>query len=208
MIGQIRGTLIARQAPEILVDVGGIGYEIQVPMTTLYQLPELGQPVTLLTHFVVREDAQQLFGFAEAADRRLFRELIKVSGVGPRLALTLLSGMDAADFARCLQRDDVAALVALPGVGRKTAERLLVEMRDKAGDWLDELSPDSAAQAETGKAGVQSHDQRAEAEQALVALGYKLTEAAKLIAAADAPPETPSEELIRLALRIAGGAKG
>ena len=208
MIGQIRGTLIGRQAPEILVDVGGIGYEIQVPMTTLYQLPELGQPVTLLTHFVVREDAQQLFGFAESADRRLFRELIKVSGVGPRLALTLLSGMDAADFARCLQRDDVAALVALPGVGRKTAERLLVEMRDKAGDWLDELSPESAAQAETGKAGAQSHDQRAEAEQALVALGYKLTEAAKLIAAADAPPETPSEELIRLALRIAGGAKG
>ena len=208
MIGQIRGTLIARQAPEILVDVGGIGYEIQVPMTTLYQLPELGQPVTLLTHFVVREDAQQLFGFAESADRRLFRELIKVSGVGPRLALTLLSGMDAADFARCLQRDDVAALVALPGVGRKTAERLLVEMRDKAGDWLDELSPESAAQAETGKVGTQSHDQRAEAEQALVALGYKLTEAAKLIAAADAPPETPSEELIRLALRIAGGAKG
>ena len=208
MIGQIRGTLIARQAPEILVDVGGIGYEIQVPMTTLYQLPELGQPVTLLTHFVVREDAQQLYGFAESADRRLFRELIKVSGVGPRLALTLLSGMDAADFARCLQRDDVAALVALPGVGRKTAERLLVEMRDKAGDWLDELSPESAAHAETGKAGAQSHDQRAEAEQALVALGYKLTEAAKLIAAADAPPETPSEELIRLALRIAGGAKG
>ena len=208
MIGQIRGTLIGRQAPELLVDVGGIGYEIQVPMTTLYQLPELGQPVTLLTHFVVREDAQQLFGFAESADRRLFRELIKVSGVGPRLALTLLSGMDAADFARCLQRDDVAALVALPGVGRKTAERLLVEMRDKAGDWLDELSPESAAQAETGKAGAQSHDQRAEAEQALVALGYKLTEAAKLIAAADAPPETPSAELIRLALRIAGGAKG
>ena len=208
MIGQIRGTLIARQAPEILVDVGGIGYEIQVPMTTLYQLPELGQPVTLLTHFVVREDAQQLFGFAEPADRRLFRELIKVSGVGPRLALTLLSGMDAADFARCLQRDDVAALVALPGVGRKTAERLLVEMRDKAGDWLDELSPESVTQADTGKTGAQTNDQRVEAEQALVALGYKLTEAAKLIAAADAAPDTPSEELIGQALRIAGGAKG
>ena len=208
MIGQIRGTLIARQAPEILVDVGGIGYEIQVPMTTLYQLPEPGQPVTLLTHFVVREDAQQLFGFAESADRRLFRELIKVSGVGPRLALTLLSGMDAADFARCLQRDDSAALVALPGVGRKTAERLMVEMRDKAGDWLDDLSPESAAQAGTSKAGAHGSDQRVEAEQALVTLGYKLTEAAKLIAAADAAPETPSEELIRLALRIAGGAKG
>ena len=207
MIGQIRGTLIARQAPEILVDIGGIGYEIQVPMTTLHQLPELGQPVTLLTHFVVREDAQQLFGFAESADRRLFRELIKVSGVGPRLALTLLSGMDAADFARCLQRDDAAALVALPGVGRKTAERLLVEMRDHAGAWLDELSPESAAQAEAGKASAHGNDQRAEAEQALVALGYKLIEAAKLMAAVDAAPETPSEELIRRALRIAGGAK-
>ena len=207
MIGQIRGTLIGRQAPEILVDVGGIGYEIQVPMTTLHQLPELGQPVTLLTHFVVREDAQQLFGFVESADRRLFRELIKVSGVGPRLALTLLSGMDAADFARCLQRDDAAALVALPGVGRKTAERLLVEMRDHAGAWLDELSPESAAQAEAGKASAHGNDQRAEAEQALVALGYKLIEAAKLMAAVDAAPETPSEELIRRALRIAGGAK-
>lgn len=208
MIGQIRGTLIGRQAPDILVDVGGIGYEVQVPMTTLYQLPELGQPVTLLTHFVVREDAQQLFGFAEAADRRLFRELIKVSGVGPRLALTLLSGMDAADFARCLQRDDVAALVALPGVGRKTAERLLVEMRDKAGAWLDELSPDAGAVSPAGEVKKPTVDQRAEAEQALVALGYKLTEAAKLIASTDAAADASSEELIRLALRIAGGAKG
>ena len=208
MIGQIRGTLIGRQAPEILVDVGGIGYEIQVPMTTVYQLPELGQPVTLLTHFVVREDAQQLFGFADSADRRLFRALIKVSGVGPRLALTLLSGMDAAAFARCLQRDDVAALVALPGVGRKTAERLLVEMRDKAGVWLDELSPESGTPSLPGQAASQIADQRAEAEQALVALGYKLTEAAKLIASTQAQPETSSEELIRLALRVAGGGKG
>jgi Holliday junction DNA helicase RuvA len=208
MIGQIRGTLIGRQAPEILVDVGGIGYEIQVPMTTLYQLPELGQPVALLTHFVVREDAQQLFGFVDAADRRLFRELIKVSGVGPRLALTLLSGMDAAAFARCLQRDDIAALVALPGVGRKTAERLLVEMRDKAGAWLDELSPESDALSQGDGITAPSIDQRAEAEQALVALGYKLTEAAKLIASTDAAADASSQELIRLALRIAGGAKG
>ena len=207
MIGHIRGTLLARQAPEILVEVGGIGYEVQVPMTTLYQLPELGETVTLLTHFVVREDAQQLFGFAEAADRRLFRELIKVSGVGPRLALTLLSGMDAADFARCLQRDDVAALVALPGVGRKTAERLLVEMRDKAGDWLDELSPGNDGGLRAQSAATPEPDHRAEAEQALVALGYKLTEAAKLIASADAPADTSSEELIRLALKIAGGGQ-
>ena len=207
MIGQIRGTLIGRQAPEILVDVGGIGYEVQVPMTTLYQLPELGQPVSLLTHFIVREDAQQLYGFSEAADRRLFRELIKVSGVGPRLALTLLSGMDAADFARCLQRDDVAALVALPGVGRKTAERLLVEMRDKAGDWLDELSPTSEVSVQLEDPVSKGVDHRAEAEQALVSLGYKLAEAAKLIASADAPDEASSEELIRLALRAAGGGR-
>lgn len=207
MIGHIRGTLLARQAPEILVEVGGIGYEMQVPMTTLYQLPELGETVTLLTHFVVREDAQQLFGFADAADRRLFRELIKVSGVGPRLALTLLSGMDAADFARCLQRDDVAALVALPGVGRKTAERLLVEMRDKAGDWLDELSPGADDMQPLQDIAAIQPDQRAEAEQALVALGFKLTEAAKLIASADALPNASSEDLIRLALKIAGGGQ-
>lgn len=208
MIGQIRGRLLARQVPEILVEVGGIGYEIQVPMTTAYRLPELGEDVTLLTHFVVREDAQQLYGFAEAADRRLFRELIKVSGVGPRLALTLLSGMDAADFARCLQRDDITSLVALPGVGRKTAERLLVEMRDKSGDWLDELSPDGAAPADPRGAKAVDADQRAEAEQALVSLGYKLTEASRLIASIDAPGASTSEELIRLALRYAGGGKG
>jgi Holliday junction DNA helicase RuvA len=144
----------------------------------------------------------------DAADRRLFRELIKVSGVGPRLALTLLSGMDAAAFARCLQRDDIAALVALPGVGRKTAERLLVEMRDKAGAWLDELSPESDALSQGDGITAPSIDQRAEAEQALVALGYKLTEAAKLIASTDAAADASSQELIRLALRIAGGAKG
>ncbi|MEK9988289.1 MAG: Holliday junction branch migration protein RuvA [Halieaceae bacterium] len=208
MIGQLRGTLIGKQVPDILVEVGGIGYEVQVPMTTLYQLPELGQEVTLLTHFVVREDAQQLYGFLEPADRRLFRELIKVSGVGPRLALTLLSGMDASDFARCLQRDDVSALVALPGVGRKTAERLLVEMRDKAGDWLDELSPAASGTTATSARGTAQPDQRSEAEHALVSLGYKLTEAAKLIASVDAPEGTSTEELIRLALRLAGGNKG
>ena len=208
MIGQLRGTLIGKQVPDILVEVGGIGYEVQVPMTTLYQLPELGQEVTLLTHFVVREDAQLLYGFLELADRRLFRELIKVSGVGPRLALTLLSGMDASDFARCLQRDDVSALVALPGVGRKTAERLLVEMRDKAGDWLDELSPAASGTTATSARGTAQPDQRSEAEHALVSLGYKLTEAAKLIASVDAPEGTSTEELIRLALRLAAGNKG
>ncbi len=201
MIGFIRGKLAGKQPPEILVDVGGVGYEIYVPMTTLFQLPEIGAEVTLLTHFVVREDAQQLFGFADESDRKLFRELIKVSGVGPKLALTLLSGMDAREFSQCLQRDDVASLVALPGVGKKTAERLLVEMRDKAGKWLEELVP---ATLEPGRSAPPTQtDYRSEAEQALVALGYKLPEAAKWVASVDDDTVTSSEELIRLALKAA-----
>jgi len=175
-------------------------------MTTLFQLPAIGDEVQLLTHFVVREDAQLLYGFAEQEDRRLFQELIKVSGVGPKLALALLSGMDARAFANCLQRDDVASLVALPGVGKKTAERLLVEMRDKAGKWLEELSPELPGS--TVARGIAPTDHRSEAEQALVALGYKLPEAAKLVAAAEADGIESSEELIRRALRAAAPKSG
>jgi len=201
MIGIIRGTLIAKHPPDVVVDVGGVGYEIQVPMTTLFELPGLGEEVTLLTHFVVREDAQLLYGFLAQEERRLFRELIKVSGVGPKLALALLSGMDARAFSQCLQRDDVSALVALPGVGRKTAERLLVEMRDKAGKWLEELAPAAAGpQVAVSAASV---DFRAEAEQALVALGYKLPEAARLVSSVDTDEAESSEELIRRALKAA-----
>lgn len=201
MIGRIRGILAVKHPPEILIDVGGVGYELQVPMTTLFQLPELGAEVSLLTHFVVREDAQQLYGFMTEQDRRLFRELIKVSGVGPRLALTLLSGLDAVEFSRCLQRDDISTLVALPGVGKKTAERLLVEMRDKAGKWLEALSP--AGGIPTTSSVSSGHTARDEAEQALVALGYKPPEAAKLVAAADTPDVTSSAALIRAALKSA-----
>lgn len=201
MIGFIRGMLVSKSPPDIVVDVGGVGYELQVPMTTLFQLPELGCEVSLLTHFVVREDAQLLYGFAEAEDRRLFRELIKVSGVGPRLALTLLSGMDARAFAQCLQRDDLSALVALPGVGKRTAERLLVEMRDKAGKWLEELSPVVAGPASL--AAMPLLDHRAEAEQALIALGYKPAEAARWLSAVDDAEVTSSAELIRRALKAA-----
>lgn len=201
MIGFIRGLLAAKHPPDIVIDVGGVGYELQIPMTTLFQLPAIGAKVTLLTHFVVREDAQLLFGFAEEADRRLFRELIKVSGVGPRLALTILSGMDARAFAQCLQRDDVKALVALPGVGKKTAERLMVEMRDKAGKWLDELSPDLPGQPAMAK--IESVDYRGEAEQALVALGYKLPEASRWVTSVLSDDINSSEELIRLALKAA-----
>lgn len=200
MIGRIRGLLVHKHPPDILVEVGGVGYELQVPMTTLFRLPELGAQVTLLTHFVVRDDAQLLYGFIDENDRALFRELIKVNGVGPRLALTILSGMDASSFARCVQRDDISSLVALPGVGKKTAERLLVEMRDKLKDWF------------AGGVGSTAHDAPdqvvpaapdivADAEGALIALGYRPTEASKMVAAVNDDSVTDSEGLIRRALQ-------
>ncbi|MGS0729636.1 Holliday junction branch migration protein RuvA, partial [Shewanella sp. 0m-11] len=131
MIGRIRGLLIEKQAPEVLVDVSGVGYEIQMPLTSFFELPELGQEAVIYTHFIVREDAQLLYGFVSKQERSLFRLLIKANGVGPKLALTILSGMTAGEFVVCVERDDIATLVKLPGVGKKTAERLLVEMRDK-----------------------------------------------------------------------------
>jgi len=199
VIGRIRGILAAKQPPDILVEVGGVGYELQVPMTTLFQLPPVGDEVSLVTHFVVREDAQLLYGFIDEGDRALFRQLIRVSGVGPKLALTILSGMDSTNFARCVQRDDVAALVALPGVGKKTAERLLVEMRDKLRDWLEQLN---AAGGEAPPVAVDPVvDIVADAEGALVALGYKPQEASRMVAAVNDDGVDDSEELIRRALR-------
>lgn len=188
-----------KHPPDILVEVGGVSYEIQVPMTTLFQLPELGSEVSLLTHFVVREDAQLLYGFIEERDRGLFRQLIRVSGVGPKLALTILSGMDAASFARCVQRDDISSLVALPGVGRKTAERLLVEMRDKLRDWFGPLEEGQAQAGVGGRTAVS--DIVADAEGALVALGYKPQEASRVVAAVNDDSAANSEELIRRALK-------
>ena len=188
-----------KHPPDILVEVGGVSYEIQVPMTTLFQLPELGSEVSLLTHFVVREDAQLLYGFIDERDRGLFRQLIRVSGVGPKLALTILSGMDAASFARCVQRDDISSLVALPGVGRKTAERLLVEMRDKLRDWFGPLEEGQAQAGGAGRTVVS--DIVADAEGALVALGYKPQEASRVVAAVNDDSAANSEELIRRALR-------
>lgn len=201
MIGRIRGTLLEKQAPELLVDVGGVGYEIQAPMTTIYQLPAPGQPVELFTHLVVREDAHLLFGFASAEDRSLFRALIRVNGVGPKLALTILSGIDPAAFVRCVRDGDSAALVRLPGVGKKTAERLLVEMKDLLRDWqVDGLSVAGGA----ATLPVKPNDPVAEAESALIALGYKPQEAAKMVAAvAKDAGEVSSEALIRSALKNA-----
>ena len=200
MIGRIRGKLAYKQPPDILVEVGGVGYEIQVPMTTLFRLPELGSEVSLLTHFVVREDAQLLYGFIDERDRILFRKLIKVNGVGPKLALTILSGMDSNSFVRCVQRDDISSLVALPGVGKKTAERLLVEMRDKLSDWLAQA--DSSDSQRGGPAVLVLHgDIVADAEGALIALGYRPQEASRVVAAVNDEAISDSEELIRLALK-------
>jgi Holliday junction DNA helicase RuvA len=200
MIGRIRGTLVHKQPPDILVDVSGVGYEVQVPMTTLFQLPQLGDEVSLVTHFVVREDAQSLYGFIDERDRRLFRQLIKVSGVGPKLALTILSGMDSSSFARCVQRDDISSLVALPGVGKKTAERLLVDMRDKLKDWLG--SDEAQVSLVTGgEARVPAVNTVADAEGALIALGYKPQEASRMVAAVNDDTVASSEDLIRRALK-------
>jgi Holliday junction DNA helicase RuvA len=193
MIGRIRGQLLEIQPPDILLDVAGVGYEIQVPMTTVYELPGLGAEVTLFTHFVVREDAQLLYGFAHERDRGLFRHLIKVNGVGPKLGLAILSGMDAPSFVRAVRREDASTLVQLPGVGRKIAERLLIEMRDTLAGWILEQ--------EGERVGPESPDIQAEAESALVALGYKPAEASKAVAAANDGSIERSEELIRRALQ-------
>jgi len=188
---------VHKQPPDILVEVGGVGYELQVPMTTLFQLPELGSEVSLVTHFVVREDAQLLYGFIDERDRLLFRQLIKVSGVGPKLGLTILSGMDSSSFARCVQRDDISSLVALPGVGKKTAERLLIEMRDKLKEWLGpEASPAAGSATLAPVTNIV-----ADAEGALIALGYKPQEASRMVVAVKDDSIQSSEDLIRRALK-------
>lgn len=200
MIGRITGTLVEKQAPTLIIDVQGVGYEVQVPMTSIYQLPDVGKQVVLHTHFSVSETAHQLFGFATRADRDLFRTLIKVNGVGPKMALAILSGMEGKTLARCVAEDNVAALVKVPGVGKKTAERLLIELRDKLPAIGVELSPLAAMEQASGA--LPSLSERDDAEAALVALGYKPTDATKAIAAAvKQAPEAKSQELIRLALK-------
>jgi len=195
MIGRISGILLERQAPDLLIDVQGVGYEVQVSLTTFFDLPAPGEAVVLHTHLVVREDAQQLYGFGEQREREMFRHLIKVSGVGPKLALAILSGMTAADFVRSVQDDDVSALVRLPGVGKKTAERLIVDMRDR----LKDVAPGDAPASPTS-AQPELTDALQEAESALVSLGYKPQEAARMVNAV-ADEGQSSQELIRLALK-------
>ena len=198
MIGQIRGILIEKKPPEILVDVGGLSYELQVPMSTVYQLPEVGSELRLHTHFVVREDAQLLYGFYDLKDKTLFRALIRVNGVGPKMALAILSGMAADEFARTVRENDVAAMTRMPGIGRKTAERLIVEMRDRLTEW-----DDAEAMAALPGATQSTSAMGKEAETALIALGYKPQQAARSVAIVlKSDPEVPdSESLIRLALK-------
>ncbi|HEY8509305.1 MAG TPA: Holliday junction branch migration protein RuvA [Steroidobacteraceae bacterium] len=193
MIGSLRGRIASKTPPQLTLEVGGVGYEIEAPMSTFFHLPPVGQEVRLLTHLVVREDAHVLFGFATEEERSLFRNLIKVSGVGPKIALALLSGMSVEAFALCVHNQDATALTKVPGIGRKTAERLIVEMRDRL------TSPDGDTRALTVPAGASAE---AEAFGALVALGYKPQEATRLLKAVG-PGTHTTEELIRRALQSA-----
>ncbi len=203
MIGRLRGTLASKQPPALMIDVGGVGYELEAPMSTFYDLPAVGEAVTLFTHQVVREDAHLLFGFARQSERRLFRALLKVSGVGAKMALAVLSGMSADDFARCIETDDVTALTRLPGIGKKTAERLVVEMRDRLSDAeLREALPAATGQGGTAPAEA-TEDPVADAGSALVALGYRPAEASRMIRGV-ATEGLTTEEIIRQALQAAG----
>ncbi len=202
MIGRIRGILLDKQPPELLVDVHGIAYEIQAPMSTFYQLPANGTEVVLHTHLVVREDAQLLYGFHDLQERRLFRSLIRVSGVGPKVALAVLSGMAADEFVRTVRNNDIAAIVRIPGIGKKTAERLTVEMRDGLAGWGETAELPGAGDA--GSRG-RPVDHSEEAETALIALGYRPQDASRMISRVlkDNEPGLGRDELIRLALRNA-----
>lgn len=197
MIGTLRGKLVSKRPPHMLVDVQGVGYEVEAPMTTFYILPDVGTEIHLYTHLVVREDAHLLFGFASERERRMFRTLLKVNGIGARLALTILSGIEADAFAACVLEGDTAQLVRLPGVGRKTAERLVVEMRDRLGDWEAAAAATTPASAQHTRT---SADPADDAISALVALGYKPQEASRYVHAVTRDG-MDSEEIIREALK-------
>lgn len=192
MIGSLTGTLASKQPPWLMLDVGGVGYELEAPMSTFYELPEVGSKLTLVTHLVVREDAQLLYGFVSNAERVLFRELLKVSGIGARIALAVLSSMSVSGFNRCVQHRDLASLVRIPGVGKKTAERLLVEMADRLGDALDDATDVHAPSGQSAS----------EAESALLALGYRQAEVTRMLSSLDTAGLS-TEALIKEALRQA-----
>lgn len=194
MIGHLRGRLLRKAPPALIVDVHGVGYELEAPMSTFYRLPELGAEVELHTHLVVREDAHLLYGFATEDERRLFRDLLRVTGIGPKIGLALLSGIDVDTFMRCVETDDAAALTRIPGIGRKTAERLLIEMRDRIAA-LGQFAPGSPRRDAAAGA-------KAEAYAALVALGYRPVEVNRLLQSVE-HEGAGTEDLIRRALQAA-----
>lgn len=191
MIGRLRGTLVSKQAPWILLEVGGVGYELEVPMSTYYDLPAAGEAVTLVTHYAVREDAVALYGFATEAERRLFRDVQKVSGIGAKIALAVLSGSSVGEFTRMLQTGDVAALVKIPGIGKKTAERMIVELRERS----------QSLPLPVSGSGTMPVDAIGEANIALQQLGYKPAEISRMVK--DAKPTDSAEDIIRAALKSA-----
>ena len=199
MIGKIKGQIEEKSTSQLLVDVGGVVYELDIPLTTSFSLPEVGQPVELFTHFVVREDSQLLYGFLHRQDRDMFRILIKVNGVGPKMGITILSGLTGQALARCVESEDVTTLVKLPGIGKKTAERLLIELRDKVKLLLASGSSSGIGGNEQGHidGGAFIAD---EAESALIALGYRPQDAAKAIKANHKEGLT-LEELIKRSLK-------
>jgi Holliday junction DNA helicase RuvA len=200
LIGFLKGRLASKQPPALLVDVGGVGYELEAPMSTFYGLPAAGEPVALFTHLVIREDAHVLFGFGTDSERRLFRSLLKISGVGPKIALGVLSGASVEDFLRIIEAEDIAMLTRIPGIGRKTAERVIIEMRDTVKKFRDATGGLLGATSLGTPASPQN-----EAFSALVALGYKPIEVTRLLKLVEAP-DLAIEELIRRALKAAAKA--
>ena len=192
MIARLEGELLDKQAPCVLIDVNGVGYEVNVSLNTLVSLPEIGANLALLTHFVVREDAQTLYGFISSRERELFRALIKVNGVGPKMALGILSGMTVDEFSTAVFSEDIGLLVKLPGVGKKTAERVVIEMRD----IIDSVGLTSAIDSSN-----ENKDVRLEAEGALISLGYKQQDVSKIMSKLDLKSVSTAEDIIRLALK-------
>lgn len=202
MIGRLRGSLAEKQPPHLVLDVNGVGYELEVPMTTLYRLPHVGETVTLHTHLVVREDAHLLYGFYEKRERELFRELIRLNGVGPKLALALMSGLEVDELVRCVQAQDTSALTRIPGVGKKTAERLLVELKDRFKAW--ESLPGTFTLVSNGLNQAEPvASAESDAVSALISLGYKPQEASKAVSAIK-EKDLSSADLIRRALKGMG----
>jgi Holliday junction DNA helicase RuvA len=203
MIGRLRGEVVEKQPPYLLLDVNGVGYELEAPMSTFYNLNEIGSTAQLYTHLSIRDDAHILFGFSSENERKLFRALIKVNGVGPKLALSILSAMDMTTFVQCVDQEEVSKLTRIPGVGKKTAERLIIEMRDRLSIYAEINAKNAASSSSTGSLSEGLPSPADDAIGALIALGYKPQEASRLVNKVQKEGASSSEELIRKALQSA-----